>query len=233
MKQPLLLQYYQLLPERRFEENPTDWPRLFRKPLEKFRAAVAARYNEASLQRLLKHPMPEVRQAATLALGALGSLAVNRDLARCLKDDDLTVCQLAEDALWSVWFRGDNPEHAAELEHLVHAQVGNAVNEQVEEGFNQLIAKAPLFAEAYNQRALYYYRIGNYAKAIADCERALRLNPVHFGAASGMGQCYMKQKRWRAALRAFRRALRVHPDLEGVLDMIESLRRLLGGEGKK
>ena len=33
MVQPLILQYYQLLPEHRFEEEPADWPRRFRKAL--------------------------------------------------------------------------------------------------------------------------------------------------------------------------------------------------------
>ena len=61
----------------------------------------------------------------------------------------------------------------------------------------------------------------------------MRLNPHHFGAASGMGQCFMKQKKLRAALRIYRRANRINPNLDGIRDAIQSLERMLGEEGKK
>jgi Tfp pilus assembly protein PilF len=60
---------------------------------------------------------------------------------------------------------------------------------------------------------------------VADCERALELNPYHFGAQSGMGQCYMKMGKPRAALRAFRQALETNPTLTHLSDTIETLER--------
>jgi Tfp pilus assembly protein PilF len=83
----------------------------------------------------------------------------------------------------------------------------------------------------YNQRAIAYFRLGDMAKALADCERVLRLNPYHFGAASGMAQCFMKQKKLRAALRMYRRANRINPNLDGVKQVIDSLERMLGEKG--
>ena len=85
--QPLILQYYQLLPEHRPEEEPADWPHRFRKALNKFKRAVEARYTEATLERLLYSPDAEVRQAAILALGMLGSIKVNASVAARLHDD--------------------------------------------------------------------------------------------------------------------------------------------------
>ena len=70
-------------------------------------------------------------------------------------------------------------------------------------------------------------------QAIADCEKTLRLNPCHFGAACGMGQCFMKQKKLRAALRIYRRANRINPNIDTVRESIQSLERMLGEEGKK
>ena len=96
-----------------------------------------------------------------------------------------------------------------------------------------LIASAPAFAEAYNQRAILNFRTGNLAKSILDCEKVLRLNPYHFGAASGMAQSFMKQRKFRAALRTYRRACRLNPNLAGVRQVIETLERKLGEEGKK
>jgi tetratricopeptide (TPR) repeat protein len=99
--------------------------------------------------------------------------------------------------------------------------------------FDALLKKAPSFAEAYNQRAILYFRMEDYPKSIADCETVLKLNPWHFGAQSGMAQCYLKQHKPKAALKAFRNALRLNPNLEGVEETIRTLEEVLGEEGKK
>ena len=117
MVQPLILQYYQLLPEHRFEEEASDWPRQFRKALLRYKRSVEARYNESTLERLLYSPDAEVRQAAILALGMLGSIRINQTVAHRLHDEDPTVRQLTENALWSIWFRAD-PENHQELQRL-------------------------------------------------------------------------------------------------------------------
>lgn len=233
MVQPLLLQYYQLLPEHRYDEDPVDWPRRFRKALARFRTAAAARYNEATLERLLCSQNPEVRQATVLALGLLGSIGVNGTVAQRLRDEDQTVRQLAADALWSIWFRADVPENNQELQRLRVMVASDGDPKEILTGFEALIRKSPRFAESYNQRAIFFYQRGEYAKAIHDCEKVLRLNPYHFGAASGMGQSFMKQKKLRAALRVYRRANRINPNLDAVREAIESLERMLGEEGKK
>ncbi len=80
--QPLILQYYQLLPEHRFEEEPAGWPRQFRKALAKFKRSVEARYTESTLAAIpLGSQDAEVRQAAVLAAGMVGSMQVNATVA--------------------------------------------------------------------------------------------------------------------------------------------------------
>lgn len=233
MVQPLILQYYQLLPEHRPEEEPADWPKQFRKALAKFKRAVEARYFEGTLERLLHAQDADVRQAAILALGLMGTIRVNAPVARCLHDEDPTARQLAADALWSIWRRADKPENNQELHRLMRLVADDGDPEEVLAGFEKLLKNAPRFAEAFNQRAVFHYLRGDYAKAIADCEKAMRLNPFHFGAASGMGQCFMKQKKLRAALRIYRRANRINPNLDNIRETIVSLERMLGEEGKK
>ena len=233
MVQPLILQYYQLLPEHRPEEEPADWPRQFRKALARFKRSVEARYNGATLERLLYSHDPEVRQATILALGLIGSIRVNAAVAKCLRDEDPTARQLASDALWAIWQRADTPENNSELQRLMRLVAADTNHEEVQAGFEVLIRKSPRFAEAYNQRAIFHFQRGDYAKAISDCERTLRLNPCHFGAASGMGQCFLKQKKLRAALRIYRRANRINPNLDDVRETIQSLERMLGEEGKR
>jgi tetratricopeptide (TPR) repeat protein len=225
------LQFYNELPDRKAGDSSRQAAHRIRRGLNRFKKEVEGRYNEASLERLLVCPDPETRQAAVLALGLTGSMKVNASLSARLHDEDPTVSELTADALWSVWFRADAKENNLELQRLMRLRVDEDAAAEVLSGFRALIDKAPRFAEAYNQRAIVYFRLGDLAKAIADCEKALRLNPYHFGAANGLAQCFMKQKKLRAALRSYRRANRINPHLDGVKQVIDSLERMLGEKG--
>jgi tetratricopeptide (TPR) repeat protein len=193
--------------------------------LREFRAAVEARYTEGTLLRLLGGE-GLARRAAALALGLVGTAAAGGPLAERLRDDDPAVRRLAANALWSVWFRGGSPAQNRELQHAL--QQRNLL--KVLAGLNKLVLSAPGFAEAVNQRAIAHFRIGDYRKALADCERVLELNPRHFGAQAGLAQCFLKLRQPQAALRAFRKALDINPNLEGVEATVRALEEALGEE---
>ncbi len=80
-----------------------------------------------------------------------------------------------------------------------------------EETLTALIDSQPDFAEAWNRRAVLYYTQGRYRKAISDCEMAVRLNPVHFGALHGLGLCHAALGNFRDAIHAFHKALEIQP----------------------
>jgi Tfp pilus assembly protein PilF len=145
-----------------------------------------------------------------------------------LHDDDEGVRQFAADALWGVWFRGGSRAQNDRLQKLARARDPN----KALAGLDKLIAEAPGFAEAYNQRAIVYFRKGEFAKSAADCEQVLKLNPYHFGAQSGLAQCLVRLKKPRAALKAFQNALRINPNLEDVAESIRTLQDVLGEGGK-
>ena len=234
MTTALLLGFYQDLPERAAGESASAWQRRYEAGLDKFQQKVLARYSEGTLERLLDATHSQTRQAAVLALGLCGSMTNNRALAGMLHDEDPAVRQMASEALWSIWFRAGAPEHCDELQRLVGLASSKETDlDALLPGFDDLIKQAPDFAEAYNQRAIIYFRLGHIAKSIKDCERALKLNPHHFGAAGGMAQGYLKQRKLRAALRAYRRSFRINPNLDGVRQAILSLERTLGEEGKR
>ena len=232
MSQPVLIQFFQEIPDRQEGENARRWAQRFQAGLEKFKVAVKERYSGGTLERLLSSPSAQVRQAATLALGMIGAWEANKPLAEMLRDEHPLVRQVAGDSLWSLWFRASTPENNRELQRLMRLKPEEIGAEPILRGYLALIEKAPTFAEAYNQRAILYFRLGDMAAAIADCTMALKHNPFHFGAASGMAQCYMKQKKLRAALRSYRRAHRINPSLDGVEQVIHSLERMLGEERK-
>jgi tetratricopeptide (TPR) repeat protein len=193
-----------------------------------FTKQVAARYNEGTLLRLLATGAVAARRAAVFALGLLGSPAANDVLAARLHDEDEVVARMAGDALWNLWFRGDNPAHSDELYRLSKLRD----REKALAGLSELITRAPRFAEAYNQRAILYFRLEQFDRSAADCEATLRLNPHHFGAQAGLGQCYLRLRKHRAALKAFRVALRINPRLEGIAETVRALENTLGEEGR-
>jgi tetratricopeptide (TPR) repeat protein len=225
----LLVEYYNDLPQPREGDDPRAWAARMNRAVAAFKKRVAGRYTEATLQRLLDCPDDTARRAAVLALGLLGTMASNEAVAGRLHDDDPAVRRLAIDALWSLWFRGDTEANNQELQRLM----GLDDADKAVAGLDDLVKKAPRFAEAYNQRAIRHFMAGDYRKAVDDCETVLRLNPYHFGAQSGMAQAYMRLRQPKAALEAYRAAFRINPNLDGVEETIRALEQALGGEGKK
>jgi tetratricopeptide (TPR) repeat protein len=224
----LLVEYFEQLPERAEGVDAKTWTAQMQAALEQFRKHVGDRYTEGTLQRLLNSSDPRSRRAAVLALGLLGTLASNEELAKRLRDDDGQVRELAADALWAVWFRADSETNNLELQRVLRMRDA----EKKRAGLDTLIRKAPGFAEAYNQRAIVNFSQGEYEKSILDCERVLQLNPCHFGAQMGIARCYMGLRKPRAALKAFRKAYDLNPNMEGIEETIRELENALGEEGK-
>ncbi|HEY7330415.1 MAG TPA: tetratricopeptide repeat protein [Gemmataceae bacterium] len=226
MSNSLLVEYYQLIPE----SGPHAKPKITRKEaVEVFKRRVAERYNEGTLLRILAHGDNSSRRAALLALNLLGTMNSCGGIATCLHDEDRELAQMAADTLWTLWFRGDAPANNQQLQRLVRMRD----REQALSGITALIERAPMFAEAYNQRAIMYFRQKKFDRSIADCQKALELNPYHFGAQAGLGQCYMQMRKHRAALKAFRAALRLNPNMDGVAETIRALENALGEEGRR
>ena len=146
------------------------------------------------------------RRAAVLSLGILGSFEQsNAVLGRALRDDDLAVRSMAEDALWAVWFCADTPEHNRTLEQVRHS-INRRATQKAETLVTRLIADAPNFAEAYNQRAIVYFsRVGSPKVPRIAGAFSLR-NPFHIGAIEGLAQCQLGLNRARDALKSLRRA---------------------------
>ena len=168
------------------------------------------------------------RRAAVLALGLIGTIEVNPAVAVVLHDEDSLVQRFAADALWELWFRGGTLEENRLLQQAARETDANKARAELD----RLIRQAPHFAEPYNQRAIRFFKRGDFKRAIEDCETVLRLNPYHFGAAAGLGQCLLKIGKPRAALRAFRNAIAINPGLEHLRDTIRTLEEALdrGGE---
>jgi len=183
-------------------------------------------YTVGTLERLVRHPARLTRRAAVLALGLLGDYGSNSILGRALQDEDRGVRMLADQALRSVWCRAGSPQDREQLALVIRLNSLRQFEAAILAA-SELIARAPWFAEAWNQRAIAYYGTSRYEESISDCREALELNPYHFGAAAGMGQCYLQLANPRAALEWFRQALALNPDLEGVRASVTQLERAM------
>ena len=182
------------------------------------------RYTVATLGRLIATGDRPVRRAAVLALGYLADYESNAVLGMALVDCDRGVRLLAETAVRAVWCRVGSAAQRQRLASVIALnrshQFGAALRDAT-----ALIREAPWLAEIWNQRAIAQFGLGHYEQSIQDCRQALEINPYHFGAAAGMGQCALRTGDQAMALLAFRRALGLNPELEGIRANIQALER--------
>ena len=165
------------------------------------------------------------------------ALVLKRRSQRHLKRDHQAIHRHAfsgasphANSAWKLTVDEKAPTVVGEGQVLVGRKMASASTGQYDEALlraSQLIAQAPWFAEAWNQRAIAHSGLRRFEESIRDCYQVLDINPYHFGAAAGMGQCHLDQKDPISALESFRRALKINPDLEGVRAQVVRLQRAL------
>ncbi|MES2791708.1 MAG: tetratricopeptide repeat protein [Planctomycetota bacterium] len=189
---------------------------------EQIRLEMQRHYSPRHLEQLLAGGDVETRRAAALGIGLVGDTYSQFAVATALHDPDLEVCRRAEAASWQVWMRlgtQDQQTRLVRVQELIRAQELHDAVAQV----SLLIQTSPEYAEAWNQRALTYYQMQRYRDAIPDCHRALQLNPLHFGASSGLAQCHMRLNELPQALDAFQLTVKLHPNMPGLKEQISVL----------
>ena len=192
-----------------------------------FVCVVSSRYTEYTLTRLATSERRGTRRAATMALGFVGTFRSNAILAKALRDRDRAVRMLAENGIRSLWNRAAGEWYDHKIEAISWLNFSFQYEHAMEMA-SEVIEQVPSFAEAWNQRALSCYGLGQFELAIGDCQQTLDLNPFHFLAASGMGNSYLQQKQSERALECFQRALKLNPGLDGVRAQVDRLHRTLG-----
>ncbi len=182
---------------------------------QKLKQLLHQNYTQEDLIKYLRHEGSPTRQAAAYALGIIGNTDAVSPLVKALQQSDPDMCSNAEQALWAIWFRSGDKS----VNELLQKGTGYIKKERYAEAVDVLTEVtqiAPEFAEGYNQRAIAYFMLEEWEQSIDDCKKVVALNPVHFGAFAGMGQCHLRLGNLREALKAFHRALEINPGLYSI-----------------
>jgi tetratricopeptide (TPR) repeat protein len=129
--------------------------------------------------------------------------------------------------IWKLWLQSGRPDLDEPMEQAARL-LGAGLPVLALPLLDDLVGRAPDWAEGWNKRATALYLVGEHDRSLADIERVLALEPRHFGALAGLGLIRMARGEHRAALAAYRRALAVNPFLKERHELIPSLEQKVG-----
>ena len=164
-----------------------------------------------------------------LAYGRLAEVGTTDDvpvLLAALWDEEELIRGMAEQAVWGIWMRTDDPAADPMFQTGIQLLTEDKPAQALEK-FNQVIALKPEFAEVWNRRGDAYQMMGDEEKALADYDHVMRLNPYHFGTLKSCGQIWLERGNYRKAAEYFRRALEINPNLWNVADILKRLEKSL------
>lgn len=190
--------------------------------LEGLISHLQARWCNEELCGFLAGECDDARKVALFCLSLVGVMHDCPAIAPLLKHRDPYVSKLAENTLWSIWFRGSDETSNLELWRAVQ-KIGDDELDSALACLSDLLERRPDFAEAYNQRAIVLFLQGDYEAARQDLYEALKLNPLHFAAVAGLGHCYAAEGELLRAMVCYRQALAIHPRAEGLSTVVAEL----------
>jgi tetratricopeptide (TPR) repeat protein len=125
-----------------------------------------------------------------------------------------------EDRIWQSWIIGPNAEATDLLAKAMERRRAYDFAGSLEI-LNKVVEKTPDWAEVWNQRAFVHFLREEFDKSLEDADRAIELEPNHFGALAGKAQILMSQGRTGLGQKALRKAIKLHPFLKERALLIE------------
>ena len=132
--------------------------------------------------------------------------------------------------IWAAWMESGSAAADLVMERAVTAQA-NGDLDLARNLYDRVIAIVPEYAEAYNRRASVFLLNDQYDEALRDVNEALRLEPRHFGAWTGLGRVLEELGAQDEALEAYREALKIHPTLGPAKAAEARLLKEMNGQG--
>ena len=169
--------------------------------------AMRSEWNRERLYRQLLSGNDKERIAAAENLVAYSG---REQLLKALRCDSASVRTVAISALFDIWVAAEGEEAAFLLQ-----VAGNSIERKNIQGalnhLTRLTRTHPFFAEGWNRRATLLWKLGQVEQSLADCRKAVILNPEHFAAWQGMGLCQVRLGDLAAATKSFQHALKLIP----------------------
>jgi Flp pilus assembly protein TadD len=137
-------------------------------------------------------------------------VALDALLAQLASADDDKAASVIEEAVWQLWLRSGSDTVDLLMSRVIAAMKQDDHSLALDL-LNHIVAIRPGYAEGWNKRATVFFHLQDFARSLHDVERTLSLEPRHFGALTGLGLILEELGQDEKALRAFRRALAVHP----------------------
>ena len=117
-----------------------------------------------------------------------------------------------ENEIWRNWMVAPNDEIQILLKQALEARRWYDF-EKARKILDKIIEQAPDYAEGWNQRAFILFLQEKFDRALSDTEKALELEPRHFGAMAGQAQILMRQGRFATGQSILKKAVKIHPYL--------------------
>jgi tetratricopeptide (TPR) repeat protein len=133
-----------------------------------------------------------------------------------------------EEEIWDAWLVSGSATVDIMMKRGLEYQESEDI-QSARDMYDRAIAIKPDYAEAWNRRALLFFNDGKYDEAIADLESTLTYEPRHFGAWIGLGMIFESIDRPEAALKAYRKALEIHPHAAAAQQGEKRLSRVVEG----
>jgi tetratricopeptide (TPR) repeat protein len=142
---------------------------------------------------------------------------------------DAGVANLIEQRVRMLWAEAGSPAAALLQSRGLRDLVNNADKDAVA-AFDAALTIDPGYASAYANRAVARFRTGDVGGAIADIEKALRLDPSLFPVFDTLSRIAEARGDWQAALLAWQRYAEADPKGQGVQQRLRELQRKAEGE---
>ena len=132
--------------------------------------------------------------------------------------------------IWEIWTIHESDDDINRLmkDGLKAMQYGDL--RLADKLFSDVISLDPNFAEGWNKRATIRFQLGLFEKSRADIAETLRLEERHFGALAGLGIVEIHLENPSAALRAYKAALALYPQMQNIVPIIEMLEEQVLGQ---
>jgi len=144
--------------------------------------------------------------------------------------DDEESAKAITDAIERVWLHSGSATIDLLMERSIKA-MSEKKTDLALKLLDHVVELAPDFTEAWNRRAYVHFVQNDIQHALGDLRRTLALDPHHFKALDGLGQILREIGQKKAALKAFKELLDVHPYWSGAKQAVEELEREVDGQG--